>query len=249
MPYPDEVFIDRVLRRLRAVRASAQARLSGGVAERREIQRLTDELHAAREHNHAQTRVMRAEHARAEASIKASEEETQSSHLALRGSGEELETAMEHLQALNETLSATNDELRARNRELKALHDEVTQGRDFADAIIETMSLPLLVLTPDWRVTRANQAFYSAYETTARETLQKALYALGNGQWNIPALRELLETLIPRHTRVRDYEVSAVFPHIGARTVKLNAACVAWPHRTLILLTIDDVTAERRLQA
>ncbi|WP_431256705.1 hypothetical protein ACQ86G_18625 [Roseateles chitinivorans] len=243
MPHPDEVCLDRVCRRLRAFKASVQARLGGGVAERQEIQRLTDALQAAREHNHAQTRVMRAEHARAVASIKASEEEVQSSHEARQGSDEELETAMEHLQALNEALSATNDELRVRNRELKVLHDEVTQGRDFADAIIETMSLPLLVLTPDWRVTRANQAFYSRYETTARDTLQKGLYALGDGQWNIPALRELLETLVPRHTRVRDYAVSAVFPRIGLRTVKLNAACVAWPHRTFILLTIDDVTA------
>ncbi|WP_157521944.1 hypothetical protein [Mitsuaria sp. 7] len=249
MPHPVEVFIDRVSGRLRAARASVRARWSGGVAERLEIRRLTDELLVAREHNHAQTRVMRAEHARAMASLKASEEERQSSNEALQGSDEELETAMEHLRSLNEALSTTNDELRVRNRELKALHDEVTQGRDFADAIIETMSLPLLVLTPDWRVTRANQAFYSVYETTPRDTLQQRLYALGNGQWNIPALRELLETLVPRHTRVRDYEVSAVFPRIGARTVKLNAACVAWPHRTLILLTIDDVTAKRQRPA
>lgn len=139
MPHPDEVFLDRMLRRLRAAGAAVRAKFGGGGAQRREIDRLTDELHVARERNSAQSRVMRAEHDRAMASLKASEEETQSSNEALQGSDEELETAMEHLQALNEALSTTNDELRVRNRELKLLHDEVTQGRDFADAIIETM--------------------------------------------------------------------------------------------------------------
>ena len=230
-----------------AVRAAVLARLgSGGArrsdADRSEILRLTEELRATRE----QTRVMLEEHDRAMESLKALEEETQSSNEELQSTNEELETAKEELQSLNEELSTTNDELRFRNRELKGLHDEVTQGRDFADAIIETMSQPLVVLTTELRVTRANQAFYLCYETSPRETLHKVLYELGDGQWNIPALRELLETLVPRHTRVRDYEVSAVFPHIGARTVKLNAARVAWPDRTLILLTIDDVTAKHK---
>jgi len=230
-----------------AVRAAVFARLGQGGgrrndADRREIRRLAEELRATRE----QTRVMLEEHDRAMESLKALEEETQSSNEELQSTNEELETAKEELQSLNEELSTTNDELRFRNRELKALHDEVTQGRDFADAMIETMSQPLLVLTTDLRVTRANQAFYLCYETTPRETLHNVLFELGDGQWNIPALRELLETLVPKHTRVRDYEVSAVFPHIGARTVKLNAARVAWPDRTLILLTIDDVTTKHR---
>lgn len=186
------------------------------------------------------------EHDRAMASLRAMEEETQSSNEELQSTNEELETAKEELQSLNEELSTTNDELRFRNRELKVLHDEVTQGRDFADAIIETMSQPLLVLMPDLRVMRANQAFYICYETSPRETLHRVLYELGDGQWNIPALRELLETLVPRHAKVRDFELSAVFPHIGARTVKLNAARVAWPDRALILLSIDDVTTKHR---
>ena len=230
-----------------AVRAAVLARLAGGAArrndaDRSEVRRLTDELRASREH----TREMLEEHDRAMESLRALEEETQSSNEELQSTNEELETAKEELQSLNEELSTTNDELRFRNRELKVLHDEVTQGRDFADAIIETMSQPLLVLMPDLRVTRANQAFYACYETSPRETLHRVLYELGDGQWNIPALRELLETLVPRHTKVRDFEVSAVFPHIGARTVKLNAARVAWPDRALILLTIDDVTTKHR---
>lgn len=244
LPLPDTVVRTGLTQ---AVKAAVLARLTGGSARRNdadrdEIRRLTDELRATRE----QTRVMLEEHDRAMESLKALEEETQSSNEELQSTNEELETAKEELQSLNEELSTTNDELRFRNRELKVLHDEVTQGRDFADAIIETMSQPLLVLTTDLRVTRANQAFYAVYETSPRETLQHVLYELGDGQWNIPALRELLETLVPRHTRVRDYELTAAFPHIGTRTVKLNAARVAWPDRTLILLTIDDVTTKHR---
>jgi len=230
-----------------AVRAAVIARLGSGSArrndaDRSEIRRLTDELHAT----HEQTRMMLEEHDRAMEALRALEEETQSSNMELQSANEELETAKEELQSLNEELSTTNDELRFRNRELKVLHDEVSQGRDFANAIIDTMSQPLLVLTPELRVTRANQAFYACYETNPRETIDGKLYELGNGQWDIPALRELLETLVPRHTRVRDYEVSAVFPHIGARTVKVNAARVAWPDRTLILMSIDDVTTKHR---
>ena len=229
------------------VRAAVIARLGSGSArrndaDRSEIRRLTDELHATRE----QTRMTLEEHDRAMEELRAMEEETQSSNMELQGTNEELETAKEELQSLNEELATTNDELRVRNRELKVLHDEVSQSRDFANAIIETMPQPLLVLTPDLRVTRANQAFYACYETSPRETIDGKLYELGNGQWDIPALRDLLETLVPRHTKVRDYEVSAVFPHIGARTVKVNAARVAWPDRTLILMSIDDVTTKHR---
>lgn len=229
------------------VRAAVIARLGSGSArrndaDRSEIRRLTDELRATRE----QTRMMLEEHDRAMEDLRALEEETQSSNMELQGTNEELETAKEELQSLNEELATTNDELRVRNRELKVLHDEVSQSRDFANAIIETMPQPLLVLTPDLRVTRANQAFYACYETNPRETIDGKLYELGNGHWDIPALRELLETLVPRHTKVRDYEVSAVFPRIGARTVKVNAARVAWPDRTLILMSIDDVTTRHR---
>lgn len=217
----------------------------GTVAKDKEIERLGAELRATRE----QTRVMLEEHERAMEELRALEEETQSSNEEFQSTNEELETAKEELQSLNEELSTTNDELRFRNRELKGLHDEMAQGREYADAIIETMSQPMLILDGRLRVARANQAYYDTFRTSSHETLHVSLYSLGDGQWDIPALRELLEELVPRRTLVRDHEITADFPQIGRRTMRLNAARVAWPNHALILMTIDDITERHRALA
>ena len=223
-------------------RLAGRSALEGDDAKDKEIARLNAELNATRE----QTRVMLEDHESAMEELKALEEETQSSNEEFQSTNEELETTKEELQSLNEELSTTNDELRFRNRELKGLHDDVTQARDYADAIIETISEPLLVLDDKLRVTRANQAFYDMFGTSSRETLQVSLYSLGSGQWDSPALREMLEELLPRRTLFRNYEVTADFPQIGRRTMRLNAARVMWPNHALILLSIDDITERHR---
>ena len=79
---------------------------------------------------------------------------------------------------------------------------------------------------------------------------RQSIYALGNGQWDIPALRTLLEELLPHHTVFNDYEMTHTFERIGPRTMLLNA------HRLdavqFILLAMEDITVrtqnERRLQ-
>ena len=207
-----------------------------------EIARLNTELDATR----AQLRAMLEEHDSAREELKSSEEELLSSNEEFQSTNEELETAKEELQSLNEELSTTNDELRYRNQELRSVHDEVTRARDYADSIVETMSEPMLVLEPDLRITRANRAFYQVFETTPEKTLGTRLYALGNEQWNIPALRELLEELLPQHTIVRDFLITHEFPRIGLRTMRLNAVRVVWSEHALILLTIDDITRQHQ---
>jgi two-component system CheB/CheR fusion protein len=211
----------------------------------RETERLSDELRSTREH----MRVMLEEHEAAIEELKTLEEETQSSNEEFQSTNEELETAKEEMQSMNEELFTANDELRFRNRELKRVHDLATQARDYADALVETIAQPLLVLDAELRVERANQAFYDAFNTAPDRTLHTALYALGSGQWDVPALRALLEEVLPRRTRVRDYELTADFPQLGSRTMRLNAARVAWPDHSMILLTIDDVTERRRAVA
>ncbi|ALK34169.1 chemotaxis protein CheB [Burkholderia plantarii] len=207
-----------------------------------EIARLGAELDAARE----QLRATLEEHESAREELKSSEEELLSSNEEFQSANEELETAKEELQSINEELSTTNDELRYRVRELRELHDEITRARDYADAIIETISEPLLVLEPDLRIARANRAFYQTFGTSAEQTLGIRLFDLGHGQWNIPALRSLLEDLLPEKTSVRNYSITHEFPRIGQRTMRLNAARVAWPARVLILLTIDDITQQHQ---
>lgn len=214
----------------------------GSDARDEEIARLNAELGAMR----TQLRTMLEEHESAREELKSSEEELLSSNEEFQSTNEELETAKEELQSLNEELSTTNDELRYRNHELKVLHEDVVRARDYADAIIDTMAEPLLVLEPDLRVTRANRAFYHAFQTTAENTIGTLLYALGNEQWNIPRLRELLEKLLPEHSFVRDFYITHAFPRIGSRTMRLNAARVVGRVHHLILVTMEDITQHQR---
>jgi two-component system CheB/CheR fusion protein len=203
-----------------------------------EIERLNRELHATRE----QIRLMLEEHEGAVEELRALEEEALASNEEYQSTNEELEAAKEEQQAINEELATTNDELRYRNRELKALHDEIVQSRDYADAVLETMAEPLLVLDQNLRVSRANRAFYDAFKTTPRDTLHCELYALGSHQWDVPALRVLLEDLLPKQTQVNDFEVTADLPGVGRRSLRLNARRVAWPEHAFILMTFEDVT-------
>lgn len=208
------------------------------VSAQSEIERLSDELRATRTHMAS----IVDEHETAIQDLKSSEEEMLSSNEEYQSTNEELETAKEELQSLNEELSTTNDELGYRNRELNGLNDKMIEARDYANAIVETTSEPMLVLQSDFRVTRANHAFYECFQSSPAETLEVSLYALGIGQWNKPELRILLEQLSPLQSRVKDYEISANFPKIGQRTIVLNAVHLEWTENAMILLTLQDVT-------
>ena len=103
---------------------------------------------------------------------------------------------------------------------------------------------PLLVLDPELRVVRANQSFYQTFRVEPDETVGTVIYDLGNRQWDIPKLRELLEDILPQNTKFHDFEVEHKFQTIGPKIMHLNARRV---HGTanetkLILLAIEDVT-------
>jgi two-component sensor histidine kinase len=119
-----------------------------------------------------------------------------------------------------------------------------------AQAIVDTVREPLLVLDKDLRVLAASRSFYLTFKAARSDTQGKLLYALGDGQWDIPKLRLLLEKIVPEHGVMEDYEVEHEFPDIGRRTMLLNARMVFYegtPHTTL-LLGIEDVTARRTLE-
>ncbi|HXF83183.1 MAG TPA: HD domain-containing phosphohydrolase [bacterium] len=121
--------------------------------------------------------------------------------------------------------------------------------RSLAEGIVATIREPLLVLAPDLTVIAANRAFYRVFQVSPAETEGHPLYALGDGQWDIPALRRLLEEILPLNTAFDDFEVTHDFPRIGRRTMLLNARRLYQdPARPqLILLAMEDVTA--RLEA
>ncbi len=119
-----------------------------------------------------------------------------------------------------------------------------------AQSIVDTVREPVIVLDKGLRVIAASRSFYSAFEVSPEETQGKLLYALGDGQWDIPKLRLLLEKIIPEHGVMEDYEVEHEFPHLGTRIMLLNARQVFYKEgaETTILLGIEDITVRRALE-
>ena len=128
--------------------------------------------------------------------------------------------------------------------------DAAKRGLDFAEAIVETVREPLLILNQNLEVLKANKTFYETFETLREETEGRLVYDLGNGQWNIPKLRELLENILPAHSTFRDFEVTHAFEHVGRKVMLLNASEIFNPNaqaRT-ILLAIEDATDRKQAE-
>ena len=100
---------------------------------------------------------------------------------------------------------------------------QVREARAFAEAVVETVQHPLLVLDGDLRVKTANHAFYDLFETRPEETENRFVYNLGKAQWDIAKLRELLEKILPKNSRFDNFEVDAKFPGVGRKKLILNA--------------------------
>jgi PAS domain S-box-containing protein len=125
----------------------------------------------------------------------------------------------------------------------------LTQAEYFKD-IVGTVREPLLVLDKDLRVLAANRSFYKTFKMKKKETLGNQIYELGNRQWDIPAMRALLETILPDKAVFTDYEVEHDFPFIGKRSLLLNARRIPPPPKEAhwILLAFEDITGRRRLE-
>ena len=126
----------------------------------------------------------------------------------------------------------------------------VSDACALAQAIVDTVREPVLVLDKDLRVVAASRSFYSTFQVDPENTQGRHLYELGDGQWDIPKLRLLLESIIPKHGVMDDYEVEHEFPHLGRRTMRLNARQVFYKEgaHPSILLGMEDVTERRILE-
>src|SRR5204863_7757130 len=120
----------------------------------------------------------------------------------------------------------------------------------YSQDIVDTVREPLLMLDTTLRVRSANRAFYQTFQVSAGETEDRLIYELGNGQWDIPALRTLLEDVIPTSSVFNDFELEHTFPVIGRRVMLLNGRKLrAGSHAELLVLAMEDVTARRRSEA
>jgi len=132
---------------------------------------------------------------------------------------------------------------------LKRGLDAEKEAREYAEAMIETVREPLVVLDGDFRVQQATAEFYKTFLVSREETVGRFLYDLGNGQWNVPRLRELLGAALFRSEAFQDFEIEFNFPHIGRRTMRLNARRIPRNDagQRMLLLAIEDVTDRRHI--
>lgn len=128
----------------------------------------------------------------------------------------------------------------------KQWEQDIKAAREYAESIVDTVRDPLLVLTSDLVVRSANEPFYNDFRVSPDETVGRPIFELGNGQWNIPELRQQLDEVLPDDKQFRDFEVTHKFDQTGERTMLLNGRRL--DHVDLILLAIEDVTERKNAE-
>lgn len=121
---------------------------------------------------------------------------------------------------------------------------------EYSESIVNTVREPLIVMDQHLRVITASRSFYEFFRAEPEDTIGKLIYNLGNNQWDIPKLRELLETILPQQTSFDDYKVEHDFTNIGWRTMLLNARQIerSQSKDRIILLSIEDITERNAIQ-
>ena len=119
----------------------------------------------------------------------------------------------------------------------------------YIKTVVDVVREPVLILDKEFRVMAANESFYRTFQVEAKDTEKKIVYDLGNGQWDIPALRKLLEDILPKNTFFKGFEVAHEFPSVGRKVVILNARQIHSKEDNtpglfppIILLAMEDVT-------
>jgi two-component system CheB/CheR fusion protein len=143
------------------------------------------------------------------------------------------------------------DGLEKTRKELGVIKTSEDEAREYAESIINTVREPLIILDQDLRVVTAGRSFYDVFKVNPEETMGRLIYDLGNKQWDIPKLRELLETILPKKTTFDNYEVEHDFADIGRRIMLLNARQIqrVSGKERIILLAIEDITERREIEA
>lgn len=147
--------------------------------------------------------------------------------------------------------NTTNGKTKTAAQKKFDLLDEIRlekEAREYAKEIIATIREPLVVLDVNLRVVLANKSFYKDFQVNPEETIGQYIYDLGNKQWDIPQLRQLLEDILPKNTEFESFEVKHNFESIGLKTMLLNARRIPrLPKKPkIILLAIEDVTERRK---
>ncbi|MES2555785.1 MAG: chemotaxis protein CheB [Bacteroidota bacterium] len=211
---------------------------NNSIAKDRRIKKLEEELASARYDMGAITRDQEA----ANEELQSANEEAVSSNEELQSLNEELETSKEEIESTNEELTTTNQELQVRMQQVEELYT-------YYEGILSTIYEPMVILDKNMRIQSVNSSFCQLFVVNEAESIGVSLYKLGNNQWNIPRLRELLEDIVPKDNRFHGFEVELTLPVIGHKTLLLNAHQIIQQSKNeeLIVLTITDITEVKRL--
>jgi formate hydrogenlyase transcriptional activator len=148
------------------------------------------------------------------------------------------------LDATERSSQEANERLQAQIAERKQAEEAFEKVQRYTEGIVETIREPLIVLTPDLKVITANRSFYEIFHVTPAATEKRFVYSISDHAWDIPALRKLLEEIVPQNAHFNDYEVDHEFPVIGRRRMLLNARRIYREGKgtEMILLAIEDIT-------
>jgi two-component system CheB/CheR fusion protein len=133
--------------------------------------------------------------------------------------------------------------------DLKRSARTLESARNYAEAIVEAVQTPLVALNAGLQVKKANRAFYETFPVSSSETTDISLFELGNGQWNIPILRQILEDILGNDIQLINFELDHLFEQLGPKTILLNACKVKREDQVpMILLSIEDITDRKHLE-
>jgi PAS domain S-box-containing protein len=137
-----------------------------------------------------------------------------------------------------------------RRKQRRTTDRAAREALEYAEALVDTVREPLIVLDGDLRIRSANRSFYQVFKVKPEETLGEFIFDLGNRQWDIPGLRELLEEIIPKNNTFEGFQMEHDFPTIGRKIMLLNARRIPTgaDKTRLILLAIEDVTERVQVQ-
>ena len=168
----------------------------------------------------------------------------------LRAANQQLEANNQQLAATEQQLRASNQQLEASNIEIRKKEKEAAAAQKFAENIILTLREPLLILDADLKVITANESFYKTFNVSKKDTLGSLVFELGNHQWDIPALRQLLLEILPEKSEIVDFEVKHLFDDIGLKTMLLNSKELIQEggKKKMILLAIEDITERKQAE-
>ncbi len=175
--------------------------------------------------------------------------ELQEANEEIVSSNEELQTLNEELETSKEEIEATNEELISSNQELQVRNDLLTESYEYSEALYATIHEPILILDKYFHIKSANSSFYKKFQLKKEEIEGKLLFVIGNKEWNISSLKEILTAINIQNKIFENFEITQTFFGIGEIKMLLNVRIIEQKINSekLILLAIEDITEQSRV--